>query len=587
MSKSHSKLNVSDFFALIKLIKPQYLYLVLGTLFGAIAVSLQLLVPLLAKDLLNHIPNGVNFHLLLIVGILFAFSIFLGAISGSLLGIFGEDVVYLLRERLWQKSLSLPIPYLDINQSGQIASRITNDSTQVKNLLADSLPRMATSILQLVGALILMLLMDWKMTLIMFITIPLMLLILLPIFRLSSSIARKRQDSLATLNGRISEVLNNARLVKSSTASELEKNNGSNHMKTLYQLGIKEAIYDSIIGPTTGVMMLALIVAILAYGIYRISLGTMTMGTLMAFLMYMIQLIVPFTTVGQFVTEVAKASGSTMKIQELLAVPEENTVAGQQIDLTGKSLNMQNVSFSYDDSQEVLHGISFTAEPNEVVAFVGPSGSGKSTIFSLLERFYQPNSGEITLGGTTKLEDINIINWRNQLGLVGQGADIMSGSIRYNLTYGLNKTVNDNELWNALELASAKKFVEALPDKLETHIDENGANISGGQRQRLTIARAFIRDPKILMLDEATASLDPESEAMVQSALKKLMHKRTTLVIAHRINTIIDADKIYFIENGQISGYGTHEYLLEHHPLYRQYFENQIKKSESPIQNLE
>lgn len=583
MSNAHSKLNVSDFFALIKLIKPRYLYLVLGTVLGAIAVGLQLLVPMLAKDLLNHIPRGVNFHLLLMVGILFVFSILLGALSGSFLGIFGEDVVYRLRDRLWSKALSLSIPYLDNHQSGQIASRITNDSMQVKNLLADSLPRMATSLLQLVGALILMLLMDWKMTAIMFITIPLILLILLPIFRLSSAVARKRQDALATLNGNISEVLNNVRLVKSSTAAKVEQTNGSKHMRKLYQLGIKEAIYDSVIGPTTGVMMLALIVAVLAYGIYRISLGSMTTGTLMAFLMYMVQLIVPFTTLGQFVTEVAKASGATTKIQELLNVTEEDTNSGLNVNVANKSLTMDDVSFSYDTGPEVLHNVSFTANANEVVAFVGPSGSGKTTIFSLIERFYQPTSGEISLGDNN-LNDVNLTHWRNQLGLVGQSANIMSGSIRYNLTYGLNKPATDEDLWQALELASAKEFVAAMPDQLDTYIGENGTNISGGQRQRLTIARAFVRDPKILMLDEATASLDPESEQMVQTALNKLMHKRTTLVIAHRINTIIDADKIYFIENGRISGSGNHSYLLKHHPLYRQYFENQIKKSDSSIQ---
>ncbi|KRM72115.1 ABC transporter ATP-binding protein [Lacticaseibacillus brantae] len=578
-----SKFNIGQFIGLIRLIKPKYRNLWFGLLFGAVAVGLQLWVPLLAKSFLNRIARGVNLQLLSFVGVLFVFSILLGALSGSFLGIFGEDVVYRLRIRLWQKALALSVPALDAHHSAQIPSRITNDAMQVKNLLADSLPRTATSLLQLIGALGLMIMMDLQMTLIMFVAVPLIVIILLPIFRLSSNIAHRRQDALASLNASISEVLGKIRLVKSSTATDREQESGANQMQKLYRLGVKEAIYDSVVGPTTSVIMLALVISVLAYGIYRISLGTMDTGTLMAFLMYMIQLIVPFTNLGQFMTDVAKASGSTDQIQALMAVAEEDTTSGMPIDVAGQDLVASHLSFTYPDGQEVLHDLSFTAKPNETIAFVGPSGSGKTTIFNLLERFYAPDQGKITIGNTD-IADINLINWRQQLGLVGQGNAIISGSIRYNLTYGLKTTVTDDQIWQALAQASAKDFVQAMPHQLETIVGDSGMAVSGGQQQRLTIARAFLRNPKILMLDEATASLDPQSEQTVQATLRDLMANRTTLVIAHRINTIMDANQIYFIENGRISGAGTHAKLLQTHPLYRQYFESQIQKSEPLIQ---
>lgn len=214
-------------------------------------------------------------------------------------------------------------------------------------------------------------------------------------------------------------------------------------------------------------------------------------------------------------------------------------------------------------------------DPNTVVAFAGPSGGGKSTIFSLLERYYQPDSGEIRIGDVS-IADISLTDWRNQIGLVSQNAELMSGSIRYNLTYGLNGKYSDDQLWHVLEMAYAKEFVSQMEKGLDTQVGERGVKISGGQRQRIAIARAFLRDPKILMLDEATASLDSESEMMVQKALEKLMHNRTTLVIAHRLSTIVDANQIYFIENGEVTGHGTHQELIKTLPLYHEYVENQF-----------
>lgn len=434
---------------------------------------------------------------------------------------------------------------------------------------------MVTSILQLVGALVLMLVMDWKMTLIMFIGVPLVVLCILPIANQSRKIAHARQDTLAEFNGEVSETMGEIRLVKASTAENVEKNAGDQKIHKLYKIGLKEAIYDSVSGPVMQMVMMGMMIGILIYGASRVAQGTMSFGTLISFFMYLVQMIGPFAIMGQFFTSMAKASGSTARIQELLEATEEIQDEGQSVDAQGKTLTVKHLSFTYKKGKAALQDVSFVAKPNTVIAFAGPSGGGKSTIFSLLERYYQPAAGEIKIGDTS-IEDVKLTDWRNQIGLVSQNAELMSGTIRYNLTYGLKGKYTDDQLWNVLEMAYAKEFVEQMENGLDTQVGERGVKISGGQRQRIAIARAFLRDPKILMLDEATASLDSESEMMVQKALEKLMHNRTTLVIAHRLSTIVDANQIYFIEDGKVSGHGTHQELIKSLPLYHEYVENQF-----------
>ncbi|WP_412990158.1 ABC transporter ATP-binding protein [Pediococcus siamensis] len=570
------KFNFKSFAKLIGKIRPHFWQLGLGLLLGLIATGMQLAVPQYAKTLINQLGHSLNPALIGLVIGFFVLSAIINAAAGSVLGFFGENVVQKLREFLWRKVLILPVSHYDETRSGEISSRLINDTSQVKDLLANSMPSMVTSLLQLVGALVLMLMMDWKMTILMFIVVPLVLLLTVPIIKQSHKISIKRQDALADFNGQSSEILSDIRLVKSSTAERREQKSGQKKITNLYQIGLKEAVYDSVAGPIMQMLMMGMMVGMLIYGASRVASGTMTFGTLISFLMYLTQLISPFTQLSHF-NDLAKASGSTSRIQSLLKATEEDQHSGQSVDLSGKTLMMKHVDFAYEKDHPILQDISFTAQPNKVVAFVGPSGGGKSTIFSLIERFYKPASGQIMVGNLDA-ETINLRNWRNQIGLVGQDAALMNGTIRYNLTYGLSQTYTDAQLWHVLDLAYAKVFVEKLDSGLDTQVGERGIKLSGGQRQRIAIARAFLRDPKILMLDEATASLDSESEVMVQKALKKLMHNRTTLVIAHRLSTIVDADQIYFIENGQVSGHGTHEQLTEKLPLYHEYVRNQFAK---------
>ncbi|EPD02303.1 multidrug ABC transporter ATPase/permease [Lacticaseibacillus paracasei subsp. paracasei Lpp125] len=572
------KFDFRSFMKLISTIHPHYWQLGLGLLLGLVATAGQLIVPTIAKSLINALGHAVNMNLVIGVVGLFIGSALISAGSGAVLGFFGEDVVAKLRNKLWAKLLVLPVSYFDTTKSGEITSRLVNDSTQVKDLLANSVPRMVTALMQLIGALILMLMMDWKMTAIMFAVVPLVILIFLPVATQSRKIAFSRQENLAAFSGEAGDVLGAVRLVKSSNAEAVEKKTGDARIDRLYRLGLKEAVYDAVAQPVMTTLMMGMIVGVLAYGASRVASGSMNMGTLFAFLMYLTQLIGPFSTLGQFFAETAKASGSTARIDELLQQPEESRTGRPLKDASGQALTMSHVSFSYDQETPVLKDVTVTAAPNQVIAFAGPSGGGKSTIISLLERFYSPDSGHILIGDQD-IANLNVEDWREQIGLVGQDATIMAGTIRYNLTYGATRNYTDEELWHVLDMAYAKTFVEAMSQGLDTEVGERGVKVSGGQRQRLAIARAFLRDPKILMLDEATASLDAESEMMVQKALTKLMHGRTTIVIAHRLSTIMNANRIYFIENGTVSGSGTHEDLIKSHPIYREYVKDQFGKA--------
>lgn len=572
------KFDLKAFFTLLKNTKPKYWQLALGLGLGIIASAAQLAVPRLAQTVVNNLNHGVDKTFLILVLGLFITSAIVSSLSGIILSFFGEDVVAKLRETLWNKLIRLHVSYYDDVKSGEMTSRLVNDTTQIKDLLANAFPKMITALLQFFGALVIMALMDWKMTTIMFITVPLTMVIMLPIMKKSGEVGRQRQDALSKFSGVSDETLSEIRLVKISDAEPYESTHGRSYIQNLYQIGLKEAIYDSIVGPIMSSMMLAVIVGLLSYAAVRVMNGTMSMGTMVSFLMYLFQIMSPIAIVANFFTTLSKAAGSTERVREVLEEPEELIDENSNtLDVSGKTLEMQHVDFAYATGESILKDISIEAKPNTVVAFAGPSGGGKSTIFSLIERFYEPTNGQISIDGQN-INDINLQDWRSQIGFVSQDSAIMAGTIRHNLTYGLDDNAySDDDLWHVLKLAYADQFVHEMPDGLDTQVGERGVKVSGGQRQRLAIARAFLRDPKILMLDEATASLDSESEAMVQKALAVLMAGRTTLTIAHRLSTIVDADNIYFIDHGQVSGNGTHQELMDKLPLYRDYVKIQFK----------
>ncbi|EJO08709.1 ABC transporter ATP-binding protein [Oenococcus oeni] len=580
-SKKAPKAKISGLWKIIKIAHPQFKWMIPGLLFSVIGVVFNLMTPKYSGKLINSFSGQSlkNIHLdsttIALVLALFIGGAIVSAIGNFLTGVAGEQPVRNLREIVWDKLVIFKMPYFDSVKSGETTSRLTSDTSQVKTLVANTLPNFLTSMISMVGAVILMFTTDWHMAIWIFIAVPVTALLVAPVMVLGSKVGRGTQDAMADFTGGSQETLAEMRLVKSSGAEQHVLKRGVDQIQNLFKFGRREAIVDGVMGPIMTMVMMGLFALILVVGSLRVAKGESSMGTLFSFIMYLFQIMPALVSVGTFGSTFAKTQGATHRLIDLLDEPVEELNKGKSVDVEGLTLTADHVDFAYENDQPILHNVSFEAKPNTIVAFAGPSGGGKSTIFQLLERFYQPDQGTINIGNHN-IENISLNSWRSQIGFVSQDSSIMAGTIRDNLTYGLKKEFSDERLWEVLQLAYADKFVDNMPKKLDTQVGERGVKVSGGQRQRLAIARAFLRNPKILMLYEATASLDSESEAMVQRALEQLMKNRTTLVIAHRLSTIVDADKIYFIEHGEVTGSGTHQELLKSHELYAEYVSEQF-----------
>ncbi|GAA2913513.1 ABC transporter ATP-binding protein [Enterococcus pseudoavium] len=571
-----SNYKMKDFIRLIMSVNPKKALFIIGLFLSLLTSGASLIVPQLTKGLIDTSKLAqIDRKMLLVLVLAFVAQLAFGAIGSFLLRFVGESAVKTLREKLWSHLLQLPVDYYDDHKSGESSSRLVNDTTVIKDLVATQFPNFITGAIQLVGSMIILLVMDWKMAAMMFLAVPIMALIMLPIGRVMSRLGRQLQAATADFNAEASEKLSEIRLIKSSNGEKFEKKSGGSLINKIFNLGIKDAKVEAMLQPIITTVMLGLFVGILGYGAVRVQAGTLTSGQLVAFLLYLFNIMMPAASFAMFFSQVQKAMGATERIEQILKTDLEPIETGKEIDVSGKTIKAENLSFQYVSDRPILKNVSFEAKPNTVIAFAGPSGGGKSTIFALLERFYQPTSGRIKIGSDT-IDEVGLTNWRSQIGYVSQDSAVFAGSIRENLQYGLDRTLTEDELWRGLELAYADQFVRDFPEQLETELGERGVKLSGGQKQRIAIARAFLRDPKILMLDEATASLDSQSEEKVQRALDQLMEGRTTLVIAHRLSTIVDADHIYFIEKGEVTGHGTHSELIASHPLYAQYVQEQV-----------
>ncbi|MFZ0475985.1 MAG: ABC transporter ATP-binding protein [Halobacillus sp.] len=571
---SEEKTTVREFFSFIKGGIPSKWILTLAIVLSLFETAASLVVPLFTRNLVDGLSTGsLSTGLITFLIITFVIQTVSSGFSYYLLAYIGEHIVSYIRRQLWERVLHLPVAYFDEHESGETMSRITQDTNTVKNLITNHLVTFFTGIISIIGAVIILLTIDWRMTVIMLAAVPLSFLIILPLGRMMYRVSKKMQDEMADFSANLGRVLSEIRLVKSSNAESAEKAKGRGGINRLFTYGLKEARIQSVISPFMTTIIMVVLVILIGYGGVRVASGDLSAGSLVAIIIYMFQIIVPFSQMATFMTAFQKAMGATERIQALLKTqPEINT---QRSQFKMKPLQFHHVSFSYAENQMVLHDLNFTVQPGETVALVGPSGAGKTTVFSLIERFYAPVSGEIRMGDTP-IQSINLAVWRQSIGYVSQESPIMAGSIRDNVCYGLDRSITHSEIENALHQANAYEFVQALPEQLETLVGERGIKLSGGQRQRIAIARALLRNPAILLLDEATSNLDSESEAAVQKALKVLMHGRTTFIIAHRLSTVVEADHMLVFEKGQVTGQGTHKELYDQNNLYRQLVDQQI-----------
>ncbi|MFJ7647771.1 ABC transporter ATP-binding protein [Lysinibacillus sp. NPDC097279] len=568
--------NWRRFVGLVKQAQPPMLLLIIALCMSIATTGVGFIVPLFTKKLVDGFSlQSLNYWQIILLGIAFIVQAIASGLSIYFLNRVGHQVVAKLRDQLWRKLLHLPIPYYDDNDTGETLSRVTNDTAVVKELITEHLANCLTGVISIIGSVIILLFLDWKMTLVMLIAVPLAMIILMLLGKRMFVISKGMQDETAKFTAILNQVLPETRLVKASNAENIEYERGKKGITNLFTFGLKEAKIHALISPLISFILMSVLVAIIGYGGVRVSSGELTAGDMVAFILYLIQIIMPMTQLTMFFTQLQKAMGATERISALLEHEEENIYEGQQLDAVQEPIHVRNVDFAYGE-EPILSNINFTIEPGKVTAIVGPSGGGKTTTFALLERYYQPTNGLITLGDTP-IDTFSLHSWRNQIGYVAQESALLSGTIRENICYGIARDVSDEELERVAKMAYADQFINELPDKFNTEVGERGIKLSGGQRQRISIARALLRNPQILMLDEATSSLDSNSEIYVQKALDNLMQGRTTLVIAHRLSTVVDADQILFIEKGHITGCGTHDTLFETHDMYREFAKQQLR----------
>lgn len=526
-----------------------------------------LAIPLLTMNMINGFANvGFSWSMIGIVAAVLIVQALLSGFAYYTMRKLGERIVANLRKYVWQHVLALRVPYFDGHESGETMSRITQDTSVIKELVTDQFVSFISGIFSIVGAVIILLWIDWKMTLLMLIAVPLAIFATLPLGQRMHKIALANQDELAQFSGHLGRVLANIRLVKSAQSEHMENERGVKRIEGLYRFGLQEAKVMAILSPIMTLIMMIVLILLFGYGGAQVASGAISAGALVAIMIYLVQIIIPFTQMATFFTALQKALGATERIQQMLVQPVEPK-GDMAVPVTAQPLQFRDVHFQYGDTP-ILRGMNFTIQPFQTTAFVSSSGGGKTTMFSLIERFYDATSGEITYGDHD-IRRYKLSEWRALFGYVTQDAPLMNGSIRDNVRYG-KPEATDEEVREALRLAYATDFVEQLEHGIDTEVGEGGIKLSGGQKQRIAIARAILRNPHILLLDEATSNLDNESEREVQLALQQLMKERTTIVIAHRLSTITQADQIFMFEHGQLSGAGTHEELLATHTYYQQ-----------------
>lgn len=564
-------------FFLFKRLSWPYGLIIAAVIITSLGSLSGLLVPLFTGRLVDKFSvSSINWGMIAIFGSIFLVNALLSGIGLYLLSKIGEKIIYAIRSLLWEHIIQLKMSFFDKNESGQLMSRLTDDTKVINEFISQKLPNLLPSVLTLVGSLVMLFIMDWKLTLLTFITIPVFILIIVPLGRVMQKISTNTQSEIANFSGLLGRVLTEMRLVKVSNTERLELDNAHTNLKKIYRLGLKQAKISAVVQPISGVVMLLTIAIILGFGALEIGTGAITPGTLIAMIFYVIQLSMPLINLSTLVTDYKKAVGASSRIYEIMQEPIEPTEAlseSKDVTIIDGELVFEHVDFKYD-VKKILEDVSFSIPQGEVSAFVGPSGSGKSTIFNLIERMYDIERGDIKYGNQS-IFDIPLSKWRTKIGYVMQSNSMMSGTIRDNILYGINRKVDDEELIEYAKLANCHDFIMQFDEGYDTMVGERGLKLSGGQRQRIDIARSFVKNPDILLLDEATANLDSESELKIQEALETLMDGRTTVVIAHRLSTIKKAGQIVFIDKGEVTGKGTHHELLASHDKYRHFVTSQ------------
>ncbi|GLR18365.1 ABC transporter ATP-binding protein [Portibacter lacus] len=567
-SKKLNKEQLREAWKMFKFVKPYRWYFIGGLILLFISSLLVMVFPWLAGQLIDIANNEGKYGLTLEKSgyILLIILVIQGIVSYFRVIFFAqvsERGMADVRKNLYQKLISLPVFFFEENRVGELMSRISSDVDQLQQLFSVTLAEFLRQILILVVGIAYVVYAAPQLSLVMLASFPFIVVGAVFFGRFVRKLSKKRQEELADTNVVVEESLQGIRTVKTFTNEIFEFNRYVDKIANLVKISLNLASVRALFSSFIIVVLFGGIFFIVWYGSKLVLEGTMTVGDLVSFITFMAFIGGSLGSLGTFYTQILSTLGGTERLREILNTPGEIDIDNfkeDTLDVSGR-IKFNDVEFSYPSRADlpVLKGINLEVNPGEKIALVGQSGSGKSTIVQLLMRLYDIGAGSITLD-EKNITEYDLTAFRSLISIVPQEVLLFGGSIKQNIAYG-KPNATDEEIQHAAEQANAYEFISRFPDGFETMIGERGIKLSGGQKQRIAIARAILNDPEILILDEATSSLDSESEKLVQDALNKLMKGRTSIIIAHRLSTIVDVDQIYVLENGVIVEQGTHTEL--------------------------
>ncbi|HWH25787.1 MAG TPA: ABC transporter ATP-binding protein [Pseudolysinimonas sp.] len=547
------------------------------------AAAASLAQPLLVSQVIARVQSGHTLGSL--VWILVALVVASGLLSGAqhyLLQRAGTSVVYSARRRLVARMFRLPISEFDQRRTGDLVSRVGSDTTLLYAVLTQGLVDAVGGAVVFVGALIAMLIIDPVLLglTVLVIAVSVVAVVLLSLRVRAAS--REQQDRVGDLAASVERAIGAIRTVRAANATDREIEAVTGDARGAWRAGLTVAKVSALVVPIAGIALQVSFLVVLGVGGYRVASGAITIANLVAFILFLFMMIMPLASAFGALNSVNQALGALGRIEEITALPSESdtdaALEPAASVTTDAALSFDNVTFTYPGSEsaerEVLHGVSFEVARGTRVALVGPSGAGKSTILALIERFYDPTSGVVRLGGV----DVRALDreaLRKQIGYVEQDAPVLAGSLRQNLTLAA-PDADDESCIAVLRAVNLGEVLDRNPLGLDAAVGEEGVMLSGGERQRLAIARALLTAPPILLLDEATASLDGLNEQLLRDAIDQVAENRTLLIIAHRLSTVVDSDQIVVLDHGRVIGVGTHSELVASTPLYKELAKHQL-----------
>jgi len=584
MNNPMSKSKITSYRRLLEYLWPYWRVLLIAIVCMLFVAASNLILPWVIKDVVDRVLMDKDVYMLywVIAAILIVFLIRGITTFGHrfLMGYIGQRVITDLRYSLYKHLQKLSISYYDKRRTGEIMSNLTNDIAALQSAIVENFVSLVQEGLIFIGSFISMVYLQWKLTILCLVIVPLVTGTIRFFGRKLHNSGRTVQEKLADVTSMLQETIQGVRIIRSFNRTDFEIQRFQSVNESNFNATVRTIRQQSQMTPFVEFFSAFAVTAIIWYGGMSVINGVMTSGELIAFLMYAINLANPVKRVAEAVGNIQKSLAAADRVFHILdtrpdTIEKENA---KELVINDGCVKFKHVKFHYNEGHPILEDFDFTAQAGKTNAIVGPSGAGKTTVANILPRFYDVTGGAVYIDGVD-IRDVTLSSLREQIGMVPQDTMLFNTTIKDNILYG-RLDATDEEIWEAVRAANAEEFIKALPQGLQTMAGDRGVVLSGGQRQRISIARAILKNPKILILDEATSALDTESEKVVQDALDKLMIGRTAFVIAHRLSTIKHADHILVLNNGRIEEQGTHEELISRHGLYYELYTMSTKNAE-------